>query len=85
MLRQSDLKLLGLSVSSTKEEAKDAWRKFAMKHHPDRGGSGVIFAELQAACDRVIPHLAGEVKCKTCSDSGSVMFGAVKLVCKDCK
>jgi len=36
--RQQALDLLELDSSATDKEVKRAWRRLAMKHHPDRGG-----------------------------------------------
>lgn len=45
--------ILGIAVNSTKEVAKAAYRKLAMKHHPDKGGDTVRFQEIQAAWERI--------------------------------
>jgi len=46
--------VLGLDSSATLEEVKKAYKKLAMKHHPDRnGGKDDKFKELQTAYDQV--------------------------------
>lgn len=42
-------KTLGLSPGATEEEIKKAYRKMAMKHHPDRGGDETEFKRIKEA------------------------------------
>lgn len=42
---------LGLQRNASADEIKQAYRKLAMKHHPDRGGDQNKFKELSAAYD----------------------------------
>jgi curved DNA-binding protein len=41
--------ILGVTKSSSQDEIKKAYRKLAMKHHPDRGGDSAKFQEIQNA------------------------------------
>lgn len=42
---------LGVEPSSTPEQIKAAYKKKAMKHHPDKGGDLATFQEIQKAYD----------------------------------
>ena len=41
--------VLGITKSSSPEEIKQAYRKLAMKHHPDKGGDEAEFKKINEA------------------------------------
>lgn len=43
--------VLGVQTSDSKEKIKKAYRKLANEHHPDKGGNGEKFKEIQQAYD----------------------------------
>lgn len=43
--------ILGVDRGATQEDIKNAYRRLANKHHPDRGGDTHKFQEIQAAYD----------------------------------
>ena len=40
---------LGINKNASDDEIKTAYRKMAMKHHPDRGGDEKKFKEVEEA------------------------------------
>ena len=51
---KDDYKTLKCSSSASKDEVKAAFRKLALKHHPDVGGDAKKFAEINAAYKRIM-------------------------------
>ena len=47
----SNHEVLGIPLNASPEVAKQAYRRLAMKHHPDRGGSEETFKRIQVAFD----------------------------------
>ncbi len=43
--------LLGVTNTSDEKQVKKAYYKLSFKHHPDRGGDAIVFAELTEAYD----------------------------------
>merc|ERR1711959_319644 len=44
-------KTLGVEKNASASEIKKAYRKLAVKHHPDKGGDPAIFQDISAAYD----------------------------------
>ena len=49
----ADLQMLGLSAMPDRAGLKAAYRKTAMQHHPDKGGSGDAFINVHSAYERL--------------------------------
>ena len=49
LTKEQSAKILGISVNSTNKEAKKAYKKLSLKHHPDRGGDKENFNLIQKA------------------------------------
>jgi len=51
MITHDYYKILGVEREASQAEIKNAYRKLAMKHHPDRGGDDIKFKEINEAYD----------------------------------
>lgn len=49
--------ILGLTWSATESDAKKAYHKLAMVHHPDKGGNPKKFTIIKEAYDKVIKDI----------------------------
>lgn len=45
--------ILGLAQGASESEIKQAYRKLAMKHHPDRGGDAAEFKRIKEAYEKI--------------------------------
>ena len=61
--------ILGVDKSATAQEIKQAYRKLASKHHPDKGGDGKLFQQIQEAYD-----ILGDVNKKQQYDNPQPQF-----------
>lgn len=75
--------ILGISAEATEEEIRKAYRRAAMQHHPDRGGSTETFLAVQAAYDALQKQA-----CPTCGGKGFTTlrqgFFVSKTPCPKC-
>jgi curved DNA-binding protein len=62
--------ILGVERSASPDDIKAAYRKLAMKHHPDRGGNADKFKEINEAYDTL-----GDANKKAQYDHGGANFG----------
>src|SRR3989344_5521267 len=49
MTKRDYYEILGIKKNASKEEIKKAYKKLAIKHHPDKGGDAEKFKELSEA------------------------------------
>lgn len=54
----SDLSLLGLAPGASKATIKATWKRFAQRHHPDKGGDHEHFTRVKAAYVRLSEEAA---------------------------
>lgn len=50
--------VLGIAPDATFEQAREAYQRLAMRHHPDRGGDAVEFRRVQAAYEALRAKVA---------------------------
>lgn len=55
--RVSDLQTLGLSEPVSRTEIKQAYKRLAMQHHPDRGGDRQLLQTINQAYSRLLTQL----------------------------
>ncbi|QEW06572.1 DNA-J related domain-containing protein [Nitrincola iocasae] len=53
--QQQALQLLELDANASDREIKQAWRRLAMRHHPDRGGDDETIKQLNQAVSLLLP------------------------------
>lgn len=49
----ADLATLGLRVGASEKEIRAAYRRLAVEHHPDRGGSHAAMSRINESFDRL--------------------------------
>lgn len=64
----SATEVLGVPPTATQEEIKAAYRRLAMKHHPDRGGSADEFQKIKTAYEQ----LTKPSRCPQCEGKGTI-------------
>lgn len=82
------LKALGLTDSATEAQVKEAWRRLASVHHPDKGGSTQAFHELRQAYQEALEECRRPIQCFECKGAGQITFtqgwASVKIRCTTC-
>lgn len=53
--QQQALQLLELDANASDKQIKQAWRRLAMRHHPDRGGDEETIKQLNQALSLLLP------------------------------
>jgi len=64
----SATEVLGVPPTATQEEIKAAYRRLAMKHHPDRGGSADEFQKIKTAYEQLMKPS----RCPQCEGKGTI-------------
>jgi hypothetical protein len=54
LMRSTAFEQLGLYPNASRREVERAWRRYALRHHPDRGGDTEAFVRGQQAYDTII-------------------------------
>lgn len=67
--KSSDYDVLGLKSDASMDEVKQAFRKLAIKYHPDKGGDPEKFAKIHDAYERIIDGTATKSGSKTPTES----------------
>jgi len=84
----SPFEALGLPETATEAQVKEAWRKLASQHHPDRGGDADEFGRLRKAYDEALELAAEPLDCSKCEGTGYTVvrrgFESAKVRCGQC-
>lgn len=70
------------------DAVKQAWRRVAARHHPDRGGDAATFAQLRQAYEQALLAVSQPLACPDCRGTGRVNllqgWVATTLLCQTC-
>jgi DnaJ-class molecular chaperone len=83
------LEALGLAPDATAEDVRDAWRKLAAIHHPDRGGDAAEFSKWRSIMTAALEEVSQPKRCPECRGAGAKLFASgwtsITVTCQDCK
>jgi len=54
LTKEQACRILGVSITASKQEIVDAHRKLMLKNHPDRGGTDYMAAQINQAKERLL-------------------------------
>ena len=63
-------RILGLSEAATADDVKQAWRRLASEHHPDKGGDADSFHRLRTAYEDALSIASAPAVCPRCGGRG---------------
>lgn len=70
------------------DDVKQAWRRLAAQHHPDRGGDANTFARLRQAYEEALSAADQPRSCPDCQGLGRVKhiqgWVVIALFCQTC-
>ena len=71
------LEILGLELGATAQQVKTAYRRGALKCHPDKGGSRADFIKIKQAYDCLVEYGTGSKDTeKKHNDTGPTWMGS---------
>lgn len=86
---KSSFEILELPDTASKSEVKEAWRKLANTHHPDKGGDVEDFHKLRAAYEEALVAAPDDKFCINCGGVGYTFVNhgiqVLKMPCQICK
>lgn len=77
---QAAFATLGLPADAPPSEARQAWIRLSLKHHPDRGGDAALFREVHAAFETIRKRPAARpawADLKTEEDAGVPSYSVI--------
>jgi DnaJ homolog subfamily A member 2 len=80
--------VLGLAPMATPDEVKQAWRRLAGVHHPDRGGDPSEFDRLRKLYGEALAVAEAPKTCTKCGGSGKIRrvngWASIDIPCDHC-